>query len=474
MPLSYSQPSADLYGKLLWLDEILEPELGRIDPELVGHEIDHALDGVDGLGDAERAAVGDAPGRLVGVGAVDLDVGGLEVVGPRADVEQPRGELRRVGRRVGVAVVGQRLDSDRGEGAVLLARQFGGDVVVAREGVRLEVLHAVLDPLDRLPGEHGGGHGDDVARVHGDLAAEAPADIGRDDADLVLGQPDVTGHQREHGADGVRRLRGHPDREFAVDLVELGDAAARLDRGHVDARDVDVLLDRHVGFREGTIGGRPVAPLPVPDVVVLLVLLIGTQHRGPRLQRLLGVDHHGEGLVLDLHGSRAIGSGIAAGGEDAGDLLCLVHHLFDREHHLGVRHEGRHPVEVVLGEVLAGDDGEHARNGQRLRGIDLHDLGVGVGAAHDVEIQHARKLEVVDVGALAPDEAGVLLALHRVSHAAHFGRGSERHHLPPLNMGGLERAPQAPLRSGRPGEGGAPLDFTRLTRGAWRRRAGPP
>ena len=62
-----------LVRELLGLDEVLHPELGRVLADVVGQDVDHPLDGVDGLGHAERAAVGDAAGRLVGVDAVDLD-----------------------------------------------------------------------------------------------------------------------------------------------------------------------------------------------------------------------------------------------------------------------------------------------------------------------------------------------------------------------------------------------------------------
>ncbi len=175
-----------LVGELLRLDEVLHPEFGRVRAELVGHDVHHALDRVHGLGDAEGAAIGDAAGRLVGVDAVDLDVRGLQVVGPGADVEEPGRELGRIRGRVGVAVVGQRLDPQRGERPVLLGGQLRGDVVVAREGVRLEILHAVLDPLHRLAGEHRGGHRDHVARVDRHLAPEPAADVRGDDADLVL------------------------------------------------------------------------------------------------------------------------------------------------------------------------------------------------------------------------------------------------------------------------------------------------
>ncbi len=183
-------------------------------------------------------------------------------------------------------------------------RQLGRDVVVARERVGLEVLHPVLDPLHRLAGEHRGGDRDHVAGVHRHLAAEAAADVRRDDPDLVLGEPDVPGHEREHGADRVRRLRRHPHRELVVDLVEVRDAAARLDRRHVDARDVDVLLDGDVGLGEGAVGGGPIAPFPVPDVVVLLVLLVGAEHGRAGLERLLRIDDDGQRLVLHLDRGR--------------------------------------------------------------------------------------------------------------------------------------------------------------------------
>jgi hypothetical protein len=166
-------------------------------------------------------------------------------------------------------------------------------------------------------------------------------------------------------------------------------------------------------------------------VVVLLVFLVRPQHRGTGLERLVRIDDDGQGVVLDLDLSGAVGRRVAAGRQHRGDLLGLVHHLLDRQHHLGVRHQGRHPVQVVLGEVLAGDDGQHAGHRQRLAGIDLHDPGVGVRAADDVQVQHPGKLDVVDVGPSTADEARVLLALERVAHAADFGRRARVHHAPP-------------------------------------------
>ena len=133
----------------------------------------------------------------------------------------------------------------------LLRGEAGLDVVVAGEGVGLQVFGAVFDPLDRLAGGQSGDDGDDVAGVDGHLAAEAAADVGGDDADLRLGD---AGDEGEDGADGVRSLGGHPDGELAADLVDLGHAAAGLDGGDVDARDVHVLLDDHVRLRECLVG----------------------------------------------------------------------------------------------------------------------------------------------------------------------------------------------------------------------------
>jgi len=119
----------------------------------VGEDVDHPLDRVDGFCHPERAAVGDTAGRLVRVDAVDLDEGLVEVVRAGDHVEQPGRELRRIGRRVAVAVVSDRLDLERLDLAVLVGAHLRVDVVVAGERVGLEVLRAVLDPLDRLADE---------------------------------------------------------------------------------------------------------------------------------------------------------------------------------------------------------------------------------------------------------------------------------------------------------------------------------
>ena len=177
----------------------------------MGEDVDDALDRVDRLGDAERAAVGDAAGRLVRVDAVDLDERVVEVVAAGDHVEEAGRELRRVRGGVAVAVVGEGLDLHRLDAAGLVATHLDVDVVVAGERVRLEVLRAVLDPLDRLADGQRGGDREHVARIDRHLAAEAAADVVGLDPDVLLRE---AADQRQDGPDGMRRLGRHVEREL--------------------------------------------------------------------------------------------------------------------------------------------------------------------------------------------------------------------------------------------------------------------
>src|SRR5947207_15541916 len=67
-------------------------------------------------------------------------------------------------------------------------------------------------------------------------------------------------------------------------------------------------------------------------------------------------------------------------------LPILVDYLLDRQHHLRVGHERRHPVQVAgLFQILAGDHRQHAGDLQRRAGIDLENFRVGVRAARSEE-----------------------------------------------------------------------------------------
>ncbi len=72
------------------------------------------------------------------------------------------------------------------------------------------------------------------------------------DPDLVLRDREAGSARddRDDGPDDVRRLAGHVQGQVAVDGIPVGDHAARLDAGDVDARQIDVLLDAQRGALE--------------------------------------------------------------------------------------------------------------------------------------------------------------------------------------------------------------------------------
>ncbi len=120
----------------------------------------------------------------------------------------------------------------------------------------------------------------------------------------------------------------------------------------MDARDVDVLGDTDLGCRHRGIGPGPVARLPVPDVVVLLVLTpVGAQHEGVRLHRSVWIDDDRKRLVVDQDSRDAVGCDVLGRRDDRGHFLGLVHDGRGRQHHLLVAGEGRHPVQARLLEV---------------------------------------------------------------------------------------------------------------------------
>ena len=93
--------------------EVDPAELGLVHAEVVGGRLDHALLEEHRLGDPERAAVGDAAGRLVGVDAAGGQVRGRDVVAGERRVHQPDLELARLGVGEERAVVGRRCASGR-------------------------------------------------------------------------------------------------------------------------------------------------------------------------------------------------------------------------------------------------------------------------------------------------------------------------------------------------------------------------
>ena len=139
------------------------------------------------------------------------------------------------------------------------------DVVnlVARMRRRHHVLAPVLDPLHGPPRRHRGRRDQQVFRIAIGLGPEAAADVGRDHADLVGGQPERGDEAR---LDEVDDLGAVPRGEAPVALIPLRDDAPRLHR-HADiALDVEPLAHPHVGLGEGARGIPEAGPEMDADV----------------------------------------------------------------------------------------------------------------------------------------------------------------------------------------------------------------
>ena len=196
------------------------------------------------------------------------------------------------------------------------------------------------------------------------------------------------------------------------------------------ARVVQVFLHGDRRRREGRIGRGLVARLPREDVVVVVAWTVRAfglageifaNHRRVGLQRRIRVDDRLQLLVLDVDGFDRVGRDVAVVCDHDRDFLHLEVHLAVGQHRGDVAGQRRHPVELQRLQVFRGQHGVHAGNRQRCLLVDPLDARMGQRRPHDVHVQHAGHLDVVDVVSLALDEAGVLLAQAALAHALQRG-----------------------------------------------------
>ena len=143
----------------------------------------------------------------------------------------------------------------------------------------------------------------------------------------------------------------------------------------------------------------------------LLSLLVVPDQRRIGIERLAGVDDRRQRVVLHVDQLQRIARRVLVGGDHERDLLTLEADLVTGQHRLGVIGDRRHPGQPQRLQVLGGDHRRDLGVGERLRGVDREDPGVGVRAPQHGPVNHPGQPDVIQVGALAADEARVLLAL---------------------------------------------------------------
>ena len=277
------------------------------------------------------------------------------------------------------------------------------------------------------------------------LDAEAAADIRRHDPELVLRDvEDEVAHQQ---LDDVWELARRPEREVLAGRVIFGDRGAGLhrvaDQAVVDEADAGDMR-RPGECRRCRLG---VAALPIEARVVWNLV---EDRRGARPDRVEHADDCRQRLVLHLDRFDRLAGLLEAIGDHKGDRVADAAHLADRERGVGrLLHRrtvdvgdppaARDAVDIVGGEVGAGEDGDDARHRGSRRGIDRLEVGMGVMRAQEHAEGHVPELHVGDVVALAGEEALVFLAEDRRADAC-----LARH----------ARVPRAGVHRGRPVEDG--------------------
>jgi hypothetical protein len=303
------------------VEDVLAPELERVEAELAGGVLDHLLAG--GRLHHPRTAVRRGAARVgVDGGALPAEVGDAVAPGDEHPDERPG---RPTGHRVRAGVV-EVLHIGRDDDAVVVHGQ--GHVALLLAGVRRrdQVLAPVLRPLDRGAELVGRERDDDLLAADERLQAEAPTDVADLHPDLVLGHP---GRPREDLADLVRVLARHPHVEPLIERLPPDDDGAALHGHHrvpvLDERlrhDVRRPLDHRptvVRHRHGHLHHHVAGSVRVHRVPV-------ARQRGvvvhDRIERV---------VVVDLDQFGGVFREVATGGDDQHDRVADEAHVVDRE-----------------------------------------------------------------------------------------------------------------------------------------------
>ena len=405
--------------------QVAAADLQPVHAQPAGHLVQLRLPDPLQVGGAERAVGAGRPG--VGVDAVRPHLDRLPAVGARGGVAgRGRDPGAVVGVRAGVQPGLCRAAEDGAVGGGRGAHPAGHVVPPGGD-------HRLVDPVEdphRAPGLARDGRGQRLHLGVG-LAAEAAAEERHDHLDQVQRQPE---QRRDLLSDQERVLAGGPQGQLAA--VPVRDRGVRLHRVLVDGGEGVLALDHHRRLGEGAVDVAAAERVAVADVAfgvreraqaVRAAWAAGllVDQRGFRGKRFVEAGRDGQLVVLDGDaGDREVGGGLGLR-RDHRDRLAGEPDLADG-------HDRAVPqrvavVGIQVGQVLGSEDGDHAVEFFRRRGVDGGDPGVRHRAVQDRAVEHAGQPDVAGEFGLPGQLEPAVGALHALSDGAFSARPHDAH-----------------------------------------------
>ena len=303
-----------------------------------------------------------------------------------------------------------------------IQRQLGVDQLSAAVTVGQKAGRALVGPLHRAAERLGRMQDTDIFGIADILHAEGAADIGGENADLVVRHVEDLGQRRLVAGNA---LRGHLQRVALGLVVVMRQRHARLHRddSHAGVDDVEPGHMRRLG--EGRLDPGGVAIVIVERDIVRDVIV---KLRCAGFCRFGRAGDGRKGLDVNLDCFCCIARPRQRFRHHDGNGIADEAHLVDgKRRPVGLqerravaalqRQAAAEGIVVGGGEVGTGPHPEHARHCLGGLGVDALDDAVGMAGTDDPGVGLVGQAEVVSVLALAANQDVVLLAEHRLADA---------------------------------------------------------
>ena len=227
----------------------------------------------------------------------------------------------------------------------------------------------------------------------------------------------------------MRVLRRRPQRVVAGALVVIRRGRARLHGVGDQAVVHDVELGDVRGLGEGGVDIGLHADLPVIDQVARG---LGMDLRRALLQSLGEIDIGRLHLIVDLDRLGGVARHVMAVGDHHRHRVADIAHGVERHHRMRRRLVRLavlvldHPAadqtaHLGVGNILAGEDFDHARQSLGRRGVDALDLRMGMRRTEHDRVQYTLRRMVGHISARTAQQRVILLARRRLAKTE-FGR----------------------------------------------------